>query len=285
MKQSSLYSSDYSTEAYVDSHIAEILTNAEKVKRIQPKAVPMAFWDFDGTIIKGDVSEGLVENGEQKYKGLLEETILAGLCTIYKGKEGWHQFIDIDYPRFYKIGKEIAYSFCAKLYSNLKEEELDAFCLQKFEDVYQNWYFSSSVKMLHALEDAGIENYIVSSSPEVFVKNAYKTINLARSRIRGIRVEIDNGHITQRLIYPINYGEGKAEIVKQIISARQNGIAIAGFGDNFANDGCFMHDIVTQNLPGGAKGVTLMINGQVKEQCEFEGLFKCVKQNKLCQYI
>ena len=36
------------------------------------KCLFVAFWDFDGTILKGDCSEGLEENGKQVYEGLIE---------------------------------------------------------------------------------------------------------------------------------------------------------------------------------------------------------------------
>ena len=48
-------------ENHADSVVAEVLANVAKLKAAMPDAVPMAFWDFDGTIIKGDVSEGLGE--------------------------------------------------------------------------------------------------------------------------------------------------------------------------------------------------------------------------------
>jgi hypothetical protein len=41
-------------ETHADGIIARVLENAAKVRTADPDAVPMAFWDFDGTIIKGD---------------------------------------------------------------------------------------------------------------------------------------------------------------------------------------------------------------------------------------
>ena len=72
-------------EDHVDRVVNEVLANVAKLKQADPSAVPMAFWDFDGTIIKGDVSEGLVENGEERYKGLVQLAILAGWSSTYRG--------------------------------------------------------------------------------------------------------------------------------------------------------------------------------------------------------
>ena len=52
----------FGAEKHVDAVVTEVLANVAKLKAAQPNAVPMAFWDFDGTIIKGDISEGLFEN-------------------------------------------------------------------------------------------------------------------------------------------------------------------------------------------------------------------------------
>ena len=43
----------FGVEKHVDEVVNEVLANVAKLKAAQPNAVPMAFWDFDGTIIKG----------------------------------------------------------------------------------------------------------------------------------------------------------------------------------------------------------------------------------------
>ena len=50
-------------ERHAEPIVKQILENVRRIKAADPAAVPMAFWDFDGTIIKGDVSEGLEEKG------------------------------------------------------------------------------------------------------------------------------------------------------------------------------------------------------------------------------
>ena len=41
----------------------------------------LAFWDFDGTILKGDCSEGLRQDGKPIYKGMVQLGIEAVLGT------------------------------------------------------------------------------------------------------------------------------------------------------------------------------------------------------------
>lgn len=274
----------FGAEKHVDAVVAEVLANVAKLKAAQPNAVPMAFWDFDGTIIKGDISEGLFENekertGKQLYKGLIEETILAGLSTVYKGPGGWKQYEEVDYPRMNEIGRWLAWPYNAQIYGGVPSADLDAFCSQKVAEVYRKWYFASSVAIWQALEKAGVENYVVSASPEIFVRNTAESLGVTRGRTRAIRVEIDGGRMTTKVVHPVPFGEGKVENVRQLVLSRENGVAIAGFGNSYSTDGYFLRYIVTQHLPGGAKGFALMINGG-KEKPGFEGLFKLVEQDE-----
>ena len=274
----------FGAEKHVDAVVTEVLANVAKLKAAQPNAVPMAFWDFDGTIIKGDISEGLFENekertGKQLYKGLVEETILAGLSTVYKGPGGWKQYEEVDYPRMNEIGRWLAWPYNAQIYGGVPSADLDAFCSQKVAEVYRKWYFASSVAIWQALEKAGVENYVVSASPEIFVRNTAESLGVTRGRTRAIRVEIDGGRMTTKVVHPVPFGEGKVENVRQLVLSRENGVAIAGFGNSYSTDGCFLRYIVTQHLPGGAKGFALMINGG-KEKPGFEGLFKLVEQDE-----
>ena len=267
-------------ETHAPGIVRDILANVAKIKAADPQAVPMAFWDFDGTIIKGDCSEGLVENGEQRFAGLVESTVKAGLSTVYQGEAGWKQYLEKDYPRFLAIGRWLGWPFNAQIFDGVEVDELDAFCTRRFREEYVRWFFVSSVEMMAALEKAGVKNYIVSASPDVFVRNAAETLNLPRSRFRGIRVEISGGRMTTRVIHPIPAGEGKVENVRELVLAEPHGLAVAGFGNSYSTDGAFLRYIATQpSLPGGAKGIAVMINGG-KVGPGYTEHFRCVKQDE-----
>ena len=263
-------------DAHVASVVATVQATVAKLKAARPEAVPMAFWDFDGTILKGDISEGLVEDGQKKFAGLVEETIGAGLSTVYKPEGGWQQY-ETDYKRLNEIGRWFAWPFNAQIYEGVKAVDLDRFCAEKVSTVYRKWYFSSSIAIWQALEKMGVENYVVSASPEIYVRNAAESLGVTRDRMRAIRVSIDGGRMTTKVIHPVPYGEGKVENVRELVLSRPNGVAVAGFGNSYSTDGCFLRYIVSQPLPGGAKGFALMINGG-KPKPGFEGLFRCVEQ-------
>ena len=270
----------YAAERHAKPIIQQVLANVKLIKSADPTAVPMAFWDFDGTIIKGDVSEGLVEKGEQRFKGLIQRTIEEGYSTVY-GRGEWKRYREVDYPRLNEMGRWISWPFNAQIYAGRSVADLDAFCLREYDLVYRKWYFASSIAMLRALEKAGVENYVVSASPELFVANAAATLPLPRERLRGIRVHLSAGYVTTQILYPLPMGEGKVELVRELVLARPHGVAVAAFGNSYSTDGAFLRYVAKQpSLPGGAKGTAVMVNGG-KVVPGYTEHFICVDQDEV----
>ena len=248
-------------EQHAKPIIQQVLANVKLIKAADPAAVPMAFWDFDGTIIKGDVSEGLEEKGEQRFKGLIQRTIEEGYSTVY-GPGEWKRYREVDYPRLNEMGRWISWPFNAQIYAGRRVADLDAFCLREYDLVYRKWYFASSMKIFRALEKAGVENYVVSASPELFVKNTAKSLGIPSCRCRGIRVVLDGDRVTTKVVHPVPNGEGTVENVREFVLACPHGVAVAAFGNSYSTDGAFLRYVATQpSLPGGAKGTAVMING------------------------
>ena len=72
--------------------LSEIVALKQKIVNSQidahlEKCCFLAFWDFDGTVMKGDCSEGLRENGEEVFKGLVELGILKGYAREFRLRE------------------------------------------------------------------------------------------------------------------------------------------------------------------------------------------------------
>ena len=285
-------SAAFAAERHAEPIIKQILENVQRIKAADPTAVPMAFWDFDGTIIKGDVSEGLVEKGEQRFKGLIQRTIEEGFSFVYRPEDGWKRYREVDYPRLNEMGRWISWPFNAQIYAGTRVADLDAFCVREYDRVYRKWYFASSIAMLHALEKAGVENYVVSASPELFVANAAATLPLPRERLRGIRVHLSAGYVTTQIVYPLPMGEGKVlyplpmgegkvELVRELVLARPHGVAVAAFGNSYSTDGAFLRYVAKQpSLPGGAKGTAVMVNGG-KVVPGYTEHFICVDQDEV----
>lgn len=262
--------------------LSQILTLKQKIVNSQSEVEPgkscfLAFWDFDGTILKGDCSEGLRENGEEIFKGLVELGILKGYAKEFKGKEGvttfWKKYREME-----ALDKKAAYLFLPQIFAGNKEEVILDLAREHFQTVLKNYYFSSSIRILEELEASGIKSYIISASAHFFVKGMSGTLPIEDECLFGIEVEIENGTITPKEISPVTYAEGKREKLQEIVEnlIEEKGydkvFVLAGFGNSFHTDGPFLKYIAEQKIEFG-KAVTVMLNGG-KAPSEYEGMFK-----------
>jgi len=230
------------------------------------KFVFLAFWDFDGTILQGDCSEGLKSDGKWLYKGLAQLAIESGYSEIYLPEGGVERFWK-DYRHMeHDIGKWLAYPFIPQMLRGTQLIDIQKLSREHFSHVLSNYYFRSSILMLNALEDAGIQCHIMSASADVFVDAAAPTLGLNTERFHGIEVRIRDGLLTDELVYPVTWSDGKTEKLISIVeeTARRNPgnqvIVLAAFGNSYGTDGPFMKYVATQTLPTG-KPVAVMING------------------------
>ena len=267
-----------------EAHVAEIVAAVQEgvacLKAADPEAVPMAFWDFDGTIIKGDIGLGLEEGGVVRYPGIIRHAIVSGFTPLYAGEEGYRRWLR-DYEYMSGLGRWLSQGFDAQMFAGTDAEALDASCARWIaEQGIPRWYFKSSVAIWKALERMGVENYVVSANIESLVRNTAPSLGIPRGRVRATRVAEEGGRLTTRILYPIPHGEGKVEAVRELVQARPRGVAVAGFGNSYSTDGAFLRYIATQRLPGGARPVSMMINGGA-EPARYRGLFRCVAQDEV----
>lgn len=248
--------------------VEHIVSTQKAIQNSAPESNPLfvAFWDFDGTILNGDCSEGFKRDGELIYKGMAQVAIEAGLSELYQADGGFEKFwTDYRYME-HNISEWIAYPFIPQMLRGAKEHEVRALARRQFEEVYQKHYFKESVKMFQALDGAGIHNYIISASADVFVEAAAPTLNLAKDRCHGIKLQSDEGILTERLIYPVTWSHGKTEKLQAIVAELQSRhpkrkvYILAGFGNSYGTDGPFLKYIAEQKLPHG-KPLSVMING------------------------
>ena len=267
-------------ETHADGIIREILANVEKVKAARPDAVPMAFWDFDGTIICGDISTGHSVAGRQVYQGMIAYSAEAGFSPVFKSGAAVEEYLEGMYRRLGKdVGRWISWPSLGQVFHGADAVKLEEHCRDYAQRVLKDWYFTSSVKIMRALEKAGVENHIVSGSPDIFVKAAGVAAGVPRLKSVGIRQRVAGGRLTTRLEYPLSMNEGKVECIREVINACPGAVAVAAFGNSYWTDGPFMRYVAEGQLPGGAKAVAMMINGGTPPP-EYAGLFRLVEQSE-----
>lgn len=274
-------------EPHTESIIEHILKTRQAIlnQTDNKPTVFLAFWDFDGTILKGDCSEGLVENGDVIYPGLSQVLINAGLSSIYLSNGGFKKFAE-DYVYIGEhIGKWMAYPFNIQIFRGTEVSALRSVAEKHFREVLSKYYFTSSIQILKALKENEIESYIISASPELFIEASASTVGLDIDRLYGIEVKLKNFVITEEISYPITWAEGKVLILKNIVEKTiqsnpdKNVVVLAAFGDSYSTDGPFLKYVATQSLPAG-EPISVMINGG-KEPNEYYNLFRLVIQNEI----
>ncbi len=269
----------FSQERIQEEIIVPILNTKNQLEKFarDKKTLFLAFWDFDGTILKGDCSEGLIENGKQVFPGLVELGILSGFSSEFRGEEGvtafWKKYREME-----DIDKREAYIFLPRIFSGLRESQILDLAKKHFHETSQKYYFPSSIYIFEKLRQAGVESHIVSASANFFVKGIEGTLPINPDLIYGIETEIVDGIITKKEILPVTYGEGKKDklelVVETILKEKkaEQVFILAGFGNSFHTDGHFLKYIVEQNFEKG-KPISVMINGG-NAPVEFKGLFK-----------
>ena len=266
-------------EDHVGEAVAAVLERVAKVKAANPDAVPMAIWDFDGTIIAGDLTLGSTK-APPYYRGLMQSAILAGLSSVYAGEDGWRKYFFDDRARFRSIAQWLAVPVRTQIYAGSAVAALEDFAARRIDGELSRYYFESSLRILKALREAGVESHVLSGSPDFFVRKAAKSLGIPEECFHGVRVAVKDGKATAELVYPEPVGPGKIEYMDIIEKSRPGGIVIAGFGNDYVQDGPFLKAVATRTLPGGIKGFSMMINGR-NASPEYDGLFKRVSQRTL----
>jgi len=237
----------------------------------------IVIWDFDGTILKGDSSEGLIEDGKAVYPGLAQLAIENGFSELYPRTGGFERFWT-DYTNMdARIGHWLAYPFIPQMLRGAKADDVLRLSQQHFSHTMSNYLMSSSVKIIRALEREGIQSHIITAGADIFVKGAAPSLGIPANRIHGIELRIRDGRLTEELVYPVTWNEGKRERLQQLTKALElecgsRVFVLAGFGDSYHTDGPFLKFIATQSLPAG-KPLAVFYNSKSPEPDEYKGLF------------
>jgi phosphoserine phosphatase len=266
-----------------DSRIIErILSARQAILSPSPatnsQATPLflAFWDFDGTILKGDCSEGLQEGDRVVYRGLAQVAIENGLSELYPAKGGYERFL-ADYSRMdSQIGHWLAYPFIPQMLRGAKTDDVLRLSQTHFANVLSNYLMASSVKILRSLQSGGVESHIISASADVFVKGAAESVGIPAAHIHGIEVRTHGDRLTEEIIYPVTWSTGKLERLKVVVAqtereTQKKVYVLAGFGDSYHTDGPFLKFIATQSLPAGEP--VAVFYGTNSPPAEYKGLF------------
>jgi phosphoserine phosphatase len=240
-------------------------------------ALFLAFWDFDGTTMKGDCSEGLSENGQAVYPGLAQLAIEHGLSQIYPADGGFKKFWN-DYTNMdAQVGHWLAYPFIIQMLRGAKADDVRQLSCDYFANTLSNYLRSSSVRIIRDMKRGGVQSHIISASAELFVQGVSASLDIPTNHIHGIQVRIRDGRLTEELVYPVTWSNGKRQKVQEVVAEAERErpgrkvYVLAGFGDSYHTDGPFLKYIATQTLPAG-KPISVFYD-DTNAPAEYRGLF------------
>lgn len=259
----------------------EILSAIEETRAAllaaHPKARFLTFWDCDGTILKGDCSEGLTENGQPVYPGLAQLSIEHGLSKTYPASGGFAEFWK-DYRYLdERMGHGMSYPYLVQMLAGSRADEVESLARGHFEHVLAPYVFSTARDVLAGLKRNGVENHIITASSERFVRGGAGVLGVPKKWIHGIRVREADGLMTSELIYPLTVADGKRVRLEEILAAERAAtpdrpvFVLTAFGNSYGTDGAFLAWTAKQSLPAGSP-VAVMFNGG-EEKAVYRGLF------------
>lgn len=272
-------------EPHGEGLLAELLELRAALLAVRPGARLLAFWDLDGTLLRGDCSEGLNEGGRELYHGLVRLAIEDGHSPDYSGEDNGQLKCRNDYRELSdRVGAWLAYPFLAQIFFGASEYDLQALAARHLEMTLRKFYFSASRMIFDGLAAVGVEQHILSASAEFFVRGAAASLALPAHRLHGIRVRTVEGKLTRELLYPVTYAEGKVAKLIEIIRAaeaetEQPVFVLAAFGNSFETDKAFLAHVARQSLPVG-RPLAVMINAGFAPT-NYRGLFRSVRQKRV----
>ncbi len=239
----------------------------------------LSVWDFDGTLLKGDMTTGL----DGAYEGLIQLAISRGYAPKYRPSE-YEKFQNDFRAVEAKDGPAAARAFAAQIFRGMPAVRLEKLAEDHFNTKLKNYYFRSSVAMLSGLRQSGVVPCIITASPSFLARPAASSAGVPRENIYGTELEVPRGLISDRIVEPVPYAGGKAARLEMIVRnlEKQTGkpvFVLAAFGNSYVSDGPFLKWTLDQKLPSG-KPAAIMINGG-PEAGEFKGLFRSVVQESV----
>ncbi len=161
-----------STKRILVEIVHSITDTRDRIAALQPDAFFMTVWDFDGTILKGDCTEGLVENNRAIYQvwpNALSMPVFP-LSILLEQAAGFAWTMNASWrSRVTKLHINTSPPFfpatpCAHL-RQLAEAG--------FDRGLSDWYFNSSLEMINRLQHTGITSHVISASAGFFVKGPH----------------------------------------------------------------------------------------------------------------
>ncbi len=110
--------------------------------------------------------------------------------------------------------KKVKESFL-KFIENMSEENLDKFTKRFYDNRFKNILYNDSLKMMKKLKAEGYKIYLISASPEFYLKHLYEIKEV--DKIIGTKFYINDGKFSRRMDGLNCKGEEKVKRLKEFL--------------------------------------------------------------------
>lgn len=200
-KQDPLMSDEYHWNPGVEKRIDEFI---EKVKAGEVKN-PTAVFDADGTIWRDDI-------GESFLRWLIKNRKLKDV--------DYSKDIYGEYEKMLQQDVGAAYAFSTSIMKGINEQDLQDWSTRFFPEHFSGNVFPKQKELFRRLQDAGVDVWIVTASNHWIVEGAAPHMGINADHVVGMRVEVENGVLTDKVIPPITYRQGKVDAIEKYIGKK-----------------------------------------------------------------
>lgn len=236
----------------------------------------LAAFDFDNTLIRGDLGEavmyyillqGLIAADLPEFWQEAEHSAIPAadmetwkqLWKIYSAQEdafSYEKLVEGLIQAYDSIsardGLEAAYRWTRVLFCGMPESELAGLARHVFAEnqlpdlaplVIHGKRIDNSIRLripllqlVQAFTKAGWDVRIVTASPECTIQTASPAFGIPPEKVRGMRLEVENGILMPRIIEPMTFDGGKVRALRETTQEKLKFAA----GDSFTDLGLLM---------------------------------------------
>lgn len=170
----------------------------------------VAVFDADETLWSHDVGEAFLQ------------WLIAEKHLVQRPPTGgvWQHYLDLCAQ-----SKTVGYPYAAQAMAGMSEGEVKKLAAQFFVTFKHNVY-PAQQRLIQTLQAAGVTVWIVSASNQWIVEAAAPVIGVPVSQVVGIRLAVKKGLITDEVIAPVTYRQGKVTAIDTYIG--QQPVLVAG---------------------------------------------------------
>jgi phosphoserine phosphatase len=227
-------------------------------RRFEPSEHPIALFDCDGTVVRGDVGEAMLyhqieamffkrspasvwpDNPDRKEIDKLYWALLPMNTEQRAASEEFSRFAELILDWYFgQIERGDVAKACAdivRLLAGFTLTEVREFAVRSFELEYSApigtatlggrkiptgvRFIREAVELLKALAEKGYEIWALSGSSKWSVEPVFARLGVSADRVIGIEMELNDSHVTSNAVLPIPVREGKVGAMDRVIGRR-----------------------------------------------------------------